>query len=76
MKTTCLLLMKQKLYALGAFFIEKIKLSENDPCTEDKEHCSRSLNISRTLFRFRLAFDRFFGIDDGMSSHDVVDHLV
>ena len=31
MKTTCLLLMKQKLYALDAFFIEKLKLSENDP---------------------------------------------
>ena len=28
--TTCLLLMKQKLYALDAFFVEKIKLSEND----------------------------------------------
>ena len=27
----CLLLMKQKLYALDAFFIEKLKLSENDP---------------------------------------------
>ena len=24
--------MKQKLYALDAFFIEKVKLSENDPC--------------------------------------------
>ena len=23
--------MKQKLYALGAFFIENLKLSENDP---------------------------------------------
>ena len=31
LKTTCLLLMKQKLYALDAFFIEKLKLSENDP---------------------------------------------
>ena len=31
MKTTCLLLMKQKLYALDAFFIQKLKLSENDP---------------------------------------------
>ena len=31
MKTTCLLLMKQKLYALDAFFIEKLKLSENYP---------------------------------------------
>ena len=31
LKTTCLLLMKQKLYALEAFFIEKLKLSENDP---------------------------------------------
>ena len=30
----CLLLMKQKLYALDAFFIEKLKLSENDPPTE------------------------------------------
>ena len=30
-KTTYLLLMKQKLYALDAFFIEKLKLSENDP---------------------------------------------
>ena len=26
--------MKQKLYALDAFFIEKLKLSENDPSTE------------------------------------------
>ena len=26
--------MKQKLYALDAFFIEKLKLSENDPYTE------------------------------------------
>ena len=25
--------MKQKLYALDAFFIEKLKLSENDPTT-------------------------------------------
>ena len=33
MKTTCLLLMKQKLYALDAFFIEKLKLSENYPNT-------------------------------------------
>ena len=33
LKTTCLLLMKQKLYALDAFFIEKLKLSENDPVT-------------------------------------------
>ena len=24
--------MKQKLYVLDAFFIEKLKLSENDPC--------------------------------------------
>ena len=31
LKTTCLLLMKQKLYALDTFFIEKLKLSENDP---------------------------------------------
>ena len=31
LKTTCLLLMKQKIYALDAFFIEKLKLSENDP---------------------------------------------
>ena len=31
LKTTCLLLMKQKLYALDVFFIEKLKLSENDP---------------------------------------------
>ena len=31
LKTMCLLLMKQKLYALDAFFIEKLKLSENDP---------------------------------------------
>ena len=31
LKTTCLLLLKQKLYALDAFFIEKLKLSENDP---------------------------------------------
>ena len=31
LKTTCLLLMKQQLYALDAFFIEKLKLSENDP---------------------------------------------
>ena len=30
LKTTCLLLIKQKLYALDAFFIEKLKLSEND----------------------------------------------
>ena len=28
------LTMKQKLYALDAFFIEKLKLSENDPCTK------------------------------------------
>ena len=31
LKTTCLLLMKQKLYALDAFSIKKLKLSENDP---------------------------------------------
>ena len=31
MKTTCLLLMKKILYALDAFFIEKLKLSEIDP---------------------------------------------
>ena len=31
LKTTCLLLMKQKLYVLDAFFIERLKLSENDP---------------------------------------------
>ena len=28
--------MKQKLYALDAFFIEKLKLSENDPQTKSK----------------------------------------
>ena len=28
--------MKQKLYALDAFFIEKLKLSENDPNVETK----------------------------------------
>ena len=33
LKTTCLLLMNKKLYALDAFFIEKLKLSENDPET-------------------------------------------
>ena len=27
--------MKQKLYALDAFFIEKLKLSENDPVNEE-----------------------------------------
>ena len=27
--------MKQKLYALDAFFIEKLKLSENDPPMND-----------------------------------------
>ena len=26
--------MKQKLYALDAFFIEKLKLSENDPAAD------------------------------------------
>ena len=31
LKTKCILLMKQQLYALDAFFIEKLKLSENDP---------------------------------------------
>ena len=31
LKTTCLWVMKQKLYAMDAFFIEKLKLSENDP---------------------------------------------
>ena len=31
LKTTCLLVMKKKLYALDALFIEKLKLSENDP---------------------------------------------
>ena len=31
LKTTCHLLMKQQLYALDAFFIEKLKLSENGP---------------------------------------------
>ena len=31
LKTTCQLRMKQKLYALDTFFIEKLKLSENDP---------------------------------------------
>ena len=34
LKTT--LLMKQKLYALDAFFIEKLKLSENDPSCSTK----------------------------------------
>ena len=29
--TKCLLLMKQKLYAMDAIFVEKLKLSENDP---------------------------------------------
>ena len=28
--------MKQKLYALDAFFIEKLKLSENDPNIEKR----------------------------------------
>ena len=28
--------MKQKLYALDAFFIEKLKLSENDPIAEHR----------------------------------------
>ena len=27
--------MQQKLYALDAFFIEKLKLSENDPVTDE-----------------------------------------
>ena len=31
LKTTCLVLMKQKLYALDTLLIEKLKLSENDP---------------------------------------------
>ena len=44
LKTTCLLLMKQKVYALDAFLIEKLKLSENDPSVryshESKMHAS------------------------------------
>ena len=30
--------MKQKIYALDAFFIEKLKLSENDPFTFKERH--------------------------------------
>ena len=30
--------MKQKLYALDAFFIEKLKLSENDPIVISLKH--------------------------------------
>ena len=47
LKTTCLFLMKQKLYALDAFFIEKLKLSENDPAVFLK-------NQGFYSFRFRL----------------------
>ena len=36
LKTTCLLRKKQELYALDAFFIEKLKLSENDPYIQVK----------------------------------------
>ena len=42
-KTTCLLLMKQKLYTLDAFLIEKLKLSENDPPTDQTLYRTRPL---------------------------------
>ena len=38
LKTTCLLLMKQKLYVLDTFFVEKLKLSENDPDMKSGYH--------------------------------------
>ena len=37
LKTMCLLPMNQKLYALDAFFIEKLKLSENDPVKDEQD---------------------------------------
>ena len=53
LKTTCLLLMIQKLYALDAFFIEKLKLSENDPYTlayfsGEKEESVEIVNFRKT----------------------------
>ena len=45
LKTTCLLLMKQKLYALDPFFIEKLKLSENDPTT--RKSANKILSLQR-----------------------------
>ena len=46
MKTTCLLLMKQKLYALDAFFIEKLKLSENDPCYDRVRYLEQNMTLN------------------------------
>ena len=37
--------MKQKLYALDAFFIEKLKLSENDPSEEMTNEQEANLHI-------------------------------
>ena len=44
--------MKKKLYALDAFFIEKLKLSENDPNlakTLMEHHKHTSQNVLRTM---------------------------
>ena len=41
--------MKQKLYALDAFFIEKLKLSENDPYIEKYVVVKRHIQLYRKL---------------------------
>ena len=63
MKTTCLLLMKQKLYALDAFFIEKLKLSENDPCTNILD-CPISITLDNVKHWIKavLMFDGYVSI--------------
>ena len=40
--------MKQKLFALDAFFIEKLKLSENDPATL-KSKVNKHIDIKKII---------------------------
>ena len=79
LKTTCLLLMKQKLYTLDAFFIEKLKLSENDPPTFNTFYMSyyaTGVSISSTtsphpllvwFHQYKLAFNIIIIIFDSQS---------
>ena len=49
--------MKQKLYALDAFFIEKLKLSENDPLLNNQDQnvlSSSWTNIPLLVFFFKF----------------------
>ena len=51
--------MEQKLYALDAFFIEKLKLSENDPYTIVITRCPSTVRSSVVNFsHFRLPYNR------------------